>query len=351
MTPASESELSQAILDADGPLHIVGGNTRGIARRGNRLSTAGFSGIRLYEPGALTLVAGAGTSVAEIDAALAEKGQRLSFEPIDHRTLLGTVGAPTIGGVVALNHAGPRRVQAGSVRDVLLGARFVDGRGRIVKNGGRVMKNVTGYDLARLQAGARGTLGVLTEVSLKVLPEPEQTITLARPGMTPDAAIADMSRALGSPYEVSGAALTGGTCHLRIEGFAASVRYRAERLQQLLPGYEAADTDWRAIRDVAVFADDPRDIWRLSMQPSHSARLTVDLARAGCDVQLDWGGGLVWVAAAPDTDIPEFLKGLSGHATRIRGQKPLPTCPPSPAIAALQQGLRDKFDPRGLFRS
>ena len=158
MQPQSETELSQMIADATGPLRIMGGGTRPIGRAtGEALSTTGLSGITLHEPGALTLVAKAGTPVAEIESVLAAKNQRLAFEPMDHRTLMGTTGAPTIGGVVAANVSGPRRISVGSCRDFLLGVRFVDGAGNIIKNGGRVMKNVTGYDLVKLMAGAYGT--------------------------------------------------------------------------------------------------------------------------------------------------------------------------------------------------
>ena len=173
MHPSNELELADAIRDAGGALRIVGGGTRGVAGQGDLLSAAGLAGIRLFEPAALTLVAGAGTPLAEIEAVLAKEGQRLAFEPGDWRGLIGSEGVSTIGGVVAANISGPRRVQAGACRDALLGVRFVDGSGTVVKNGGRVMKNVTGYDLARLLAGSWGTLGVLSEVGLKVLPAPE----------------------------------------------------------------------------------------------------------------------------------------------------------------------------------
>ena len=180
LRPDTEAELARMLAAADGPLRVQGGGTRPIGGpvEGTPLTTSRISGIELYEPGALTMVAKAGTPLAEIEAALAEEGQRLAFEPIDHRGLLGTEGTPTVGGVFAANVSGPRRIQCGAARDFLLGVRFVDGAGRVVKNGGRVMKNVTGYDLVKLMAGAHGTLGVLTEVALKVLPVPEMSATL-----------------------------------------------------------------------------------------------------------------------------------------------------------------------------
>ena len=177
LTPRDEAEVAEAVRGARGALAVGGGFTRGLARDGERLTTRALAGIVLHEPGALTLVARAGTPVAQAERALAAEGQRLAFEPPDLRALLGTAGEPTIGGMAAVNASGPRRVQAGAARDALLGLRFVDGSGTVVANGGRVMKNVTGLDLARLLAGSHGTLGVITEVALKVLPAPEAVLT------------------------------------------------------------------------------------------------------------------------------------------------------------------------------
>jgi len=168
VSPKTEADLSEAIASAKGPLRIIGGGTRPIGKQvaGQGLSVAGLLGIHLYEPGALTLVAATGTPLAEINATLDAENQRLAFEPMDHRGLLGSSGTSTIGGVVAANISGPRRLQVGACRDFLLGVRFVDGTGTVLKNGGRVMKNVTGYDLVKLLAGSFGTLGVMSEVAL-----------------------------------------------------------------------------------------------------------------------------------------------------------------------------------------
>jgi glycolate oxidase FAD binding subunit len=207
--PNSETELAAAITDAAGPLRIIGGGTRSIGHvvSGQDLSVAGLTGIELYEPGSLTIVARAGTPLSEIEAALDEHDQRLAFEPMDHCGLLGTSGVPTIGGVVAANVSGPRRVQVGACRDYLLGVRFVDGRGRIIKNGGRVMKNVTGYDLAKLMAGSFGTLGVLSEVAFKVLPTPGIAATLEIDGLSDAEGQRAMSLAIRSPFEITGASI------------------------------------------------------------------------------------------------------------------------------------------------
>src|SRR6056297_2647681 len=207
LAPASEAQLAEIVAKTSEPLRVIGGGTRpiGVPVNAQPLTTSGLSGVELYEPGALTLVVKAGTPVAEVERTLAAEGQRLAFEPMDHRGLLATTGEPTIGGVFAANVSGPRRIQTGAARDFLLGVRFVDGSGQVIRNGGRVMKNVTGYDLVKLLAGSYGTLGILTEVALKVLPDTATTATLSIAGLDDETAIAALSRALGSPFEVTGA--------------------------------------------------------------------------------------------------------------------------------------------------
>ena len=369
-TPETEAELSTLIADADGPLHIVGGNTRPVGNPvdGTPLSTERLTGIVEYEPGALTLVARAGTPVAEIERLLASEGQRLPFEPMDHRGLLGTSGEPTIGGIVAANISGPRRVQAGACRDFLLGVRFVDGMGRILKNGGRVMKNVTGYDLVKLMAGSRGTLGVLTEVSFKVLPEPPARAVLLIEGLSDESAITALTKALGSPFEVTGAAHTpkgidgAPVTMIRIEGFAESVAYRAGQLQELLSGFGNAEVEtdadrtaagWRWVRDVETFHSQPGDVWSYSVKPSDGPALGEALRDMGATGLLyDWGGGRVWALSPEGTNMrPE---GLKGHATLVRASEEtrarIPVFQPEPVpVQKISQGLRAKFDPRGIL--
>ncbi|MBD3680067.1 MAG: FAD-binding protein [Rhodobacteraceae bacterium] len=369
MTPRDEKDLSEAVAGASGPLAIRGGGTRPIGKpvTGEVLSTSALSGIDLYEPGALTIVAKAGTPLAEVEAALAQEGQRLPFEPMDHRGLLGTEGEPTIGGVVAANVSGPRRIQAGACRDSLIGVRFVDGAGTVLKNGGRVMKNVTGYDLVKLMAGSYGTLGVMTEVSFKVLPRTESTAVLLIEGLSDVDAVQALSKALASPFEVSGAAHTtkgidgDPVTMIRIEGFESSVAYRAGRLQDLLAGFgeikvetdpERTAAGWAWVRDVEAFHGVSGDVWRFSVKPSDGPRLGAQLGAEG--LLYDWGGGLVWALAPEGTDLRDQMGNIAGHATLIRASEEtrakLPVFHPEPApIAAVTRGLREKFDPRGIL--
>ena len=363
LRPETENDLSEAIRAANGPLSVCGGNTRGIVPEGKMLSAAAMSGITLYEPGALTLVARAGTPVAQIDDALAAEGQRLAFEPMDHRELLGTEGTPTIGGVVAANVSGPRRIQGGAARDYALGVRFVDGSGTILKNGGRVMKNVTGYDLVKLLAGSFGTLGVLTEVALKVLPVPETSGTLVVHGLDDASAIDAMSRAMGSPFEVTGAAYGAGIsgdaalCVLRVEGFESSVAYRLEQLKTLLApmsgdlenlAASASEALWQKLRNVGPFAGAEGDIWRISCVPSAAPGLVA--AAAATRHYYDWAGGLIWVNTPSGTDLRARLGAFDGHATLVRGDRAQGVFhPQATGLEKLSAGLRAKFDPRGIL--
>lgn len=374
-TPDSEAALAELVRGLTGPVRICGGGTRalGAGDAAPVLSTAGLSGITLYEPGALTLVAGAGTPLAEIEAALSAEGQRLAFEPPDWRGLLGSSGEPTLGGVAATNAAGPRAVTAGAARDAMLGVRFVDGTGAVIKSGGRVMKNVTGYDLVKLMAGAWGTLGVLTEVSLKVLPAPEAAACLLIEGLDDAQAIAVLAAALTSPWEVSGAAHTprgvdgAPVTMIRIEGFAEQVRYRSGRLrdrlaQHLGAGVEIAIEDdparvaegWRWVRDVAAFHGRPGDVWRISTKPTDAPGLVARWRQAAdVEVLYDRGGGLVWALVPEGLDL-RALAPITGHATLMRAapatRARIATFQPQPAaVARLEAGLRARFDPRGLF--
>ncbi|MDO8883949.1 FAD-binding protein [Pseudotabrizicola sp.] len=357
MKPTSEAQLAEFICSAAGPIVVRGGGTRTIgACAGEVLETGGLSGVALYEPGALTLVAGAGTPLAQVEALLAAEGQRLPFEVPDMRGLLGREGHSTLGGVVAANASGPRRVQSGACRDSLIGVRFVDGAGTVIKNGGRVMKNVTGYDLVKLMAGSWGTLGVISEVAFKLLPVPEAGATLILHGLSDQQAVEAMAAALGSPFEVSGAAhWPGQGTFLRIEGFSASVAYRAGQLQRHLAGFGAVEVEegtarWAGIRDVAPFHAAKGDVWRLSVKPSDAPAI---VAQMGADAVLyDWGGGLIWALVEAGADLRGRIAGFEGHATRVRGCVGPGAFPPElPGVAVLTRGLRAKFDPRGILNT
>ncbi|HMO07515.1 MAG TPA: FAD-binding protein [Paracoccaceae bacterium] len=369
MRPSDEAELADILRGADAPLSVRGGGTRSAPATGAVLETGGMAGLVLYEPGALTLVARAGTPLADIESILAGEGQRLAFEIPDMRGLMGTSGVSSIGGVIADNASGPRRVQAGAARDFLLGVRFVDGRGEVVKNGGRVMKNVTGYDLARLMAGAQGRLGVLTEVSLKVLPAPETQATLVARGLSPSEAVAAMARALGSPYEVTGAAHrdAGGEAEtmLRIEGLAGSVAYRTGRLRDMMgrgwevEGAETSAARWRGVRDVAEFAGRAGSVWRVHLMATDAPEfLAAVQAEDGAPALLDWGGGRIWLCLPDAGDggagrLRGALARLGGHATLVRAASDVTAAvrhPEASAVAAISDGLMRAFDPKGLFR-
>lgn len=354
MRPKTETELAEAIAGTRTPLLLRGGGTRTLGHAvGEVLETGGLAGVELYEPGALTLVVRAGTPLAEVERVLAAERQRLAFEPPDLRGLLGREGVSTIGGVLAANASGPRRVQVGAARDAALGVRFVDGAGTVVKNGGRVMKNVTGYDLVKLLAGSRGTLGVLTEVGFKVQALPEAEATLVIEGLDREAGLAALRRALGSPFDVSGAARHSGRSLVRVEGMAGSVAYRLGRLRALLGGEvtlaegAASAALWREVRDVVPFHGKPGEVWRIATLPTLAAEV---VARLEGQALWDWGGGLVWLLAehGRGAEVAATLAGR-GHATLVRGEGGPVFPPEAPEVAALVAGLKAKFDPRGIL--
>ena len=379
LCPADEVALADTIREAAGPLQIMGGGTRPIGRiaPAQALSTRRLQGITLYEPGAMTLVAKTGTSIEEIEAVLAAEKQRLAFEPMDHRAILGTSGQPTLGGVIAANVSGPRRIQVGAARDFALGVTFVDGTGQVLSNGGRVMKNVTGYDLVKLMSGSWGTLGVLTEVALKVLPVSETQTTLKVHVTTWADAVACMSAALGTPFDVSGAATVrakdgGFDSLIRIEGFETSVQYRASELTQRLAKFGAVDVvvdPWAEVKDLTSWAD-LDTVWRVSVRPTDSLSVLELMQNLqhdrGFHCQLDWGGGLIWLGleAAQMSDLQAGLalhQALQRHVAQLRGHATLMTSgllrdqdlchfqPPERAIERVSQSLRKTFDPRGIL--
>jgi glycolate dehydrogenase FAD-binding subunit len=386
--PTSIDELREAIaaaLAAEEPVELVAGGTkRGLGRplqTPHLVDLTRLSGIRDYAPSELVLTAGAATPLTAIDRALNAAGQMLAFEPPDWRALLGQVhGSPTLGGILACNLSGPRRIKAGAARDHFLGFNAVSGRAEIFKAGGKVVKNVTGYDLPKLMAGSYGTLAALAEVTVKVLPRPETAATVVIAGVAPEDAARLMAAALGSPHEVSGAAyIPAATPHvaplpagtgivaLRVEGPAPSVAFRRDALLAELEGAEKlalGDNDtaalWRDIGNVAPLAGlADRAVWRVSVAPSRGVEVAQSIARQVDTVWfLDWGGGLIWLAVIEPGDagaavIRAAIAG-QGHATLVRGTPGLraavPVFQPQPApLAALSRRVKEGFDPRHIL--
>lgn len=381
-------ETVRACLAGKTTVEITGGGTkRGIGHRVQAdatLSMRGMTGILSYNPAEMVMTAKAGTPLAEIEAALAEKGQRLAFEPPDYRALLGSTGEPTIGGLFACNLSGPRRFQSGAARDHLLGLRVVNGRGEIVQAGGRVMKNVTGLDLVKLMAGSFGTLGLMTELTFKVLPRPETSASLILSGLGDEAASVAMAKAMALPLEISGAAYLPESCKgkflagglpegaavaLRLERLAFSVSERMAKLKaafdSLCPLYELGREEsqalWREICDVKPFHADGRErpVWKVSVAPMAGEKLLSMLRmQTGVDGYYDWQGGLVWLRMEAEPEADLLRAGIShfggGHATLVRAtdaqRDAIPIFEPQPpALAALTERVRTSFDPMGLF--
>ena len=383
LKPESAAQAVDAVrwaLSAGEPLEILGsGSRRGLGRpvqAGHALDLSGLSGVIAYEPEELVLTALAGTPMDTIRSMLAERGQHLAFEPPEGGTL---------GGLVASGLAGPRRISAGSARDHTLGIAGVSGRAEAYKGGGKVVKNVTGYDVPKLMAGSFGTLTALTEITVKVLPAPEDTATLLLFGLDDAAAVAMLDRALRSPYEVSGAAhlpagiaarsgvsavsgAGGAVTLVRLEGFGPSVAARVAMLREELRADAVLGRDlslavWREVRDGACLGEGgDAHLWKLSVPPS-AGPATVEAIRRTRDVEAfyDWGGGLVWVAMpfeneADSSSIRRAVAEIGGHATLIRAPAALRASidvfqPQEPALAALSKRVKDSFDPKGVFNA
>lgn len=390
LIPHSETDAAYVIRNAAAEgktLTIIGNNTRSgfgnAIETDDVISSRGLSGIVDYEPAEMVMTVKAGTPVAEVEAALAANRQMMSFEPMDHRGIMETSGDPTIGGVFAANVSGPRRFVSGAARDSLLGIRFVNGKGEVIRAGGRVMKNVTGLDLVKLLAGSHGSLGFLTEVTFRVLPVPQTVETLVISGLDDAVAAKAMAAAMAMPVEVSGAAHLPQTVRsrfiegalpdgeatvLRLEGLAASVSVRMEKLAAVMQAFGAVSRIgpdnstklWREIRDVHPYADGTqRPLWRVSMAPSAGHQLVAALRlEAGIDAFYDWQGGLIWMRMEADPEaelVRRYIRALGGgHATLLRASdtvrsetaafEPLPD-----AVAALSARVKQKLDPAGIF--
>ncbi|HEY2134440.1 MAG TPA: FAD-binding protein [Xanthobacteraceae bacterium] len=373
-------------------LEIVGrGTKRTIGRPAQvdaTLDLAGLAGVTLYEPEELVLSARAGTSLAEIEALVEAAGQQLAFEPMDFGPLLGgATRQATIGGALAANLSGPRRIKAGAARDHFLGCAAVSGRGEIFKSGGRVVKNVTGYDLCKLLAGSWGTLAAMTDVTIKTLPAPETEANVMVLGLDIASATHAMAAAMGSSCDVSGAAhlesdiavrasddlaVGRSVTALRVEGVAPSVVHRQAALMEILAPFGMLGTLnesqsralWRAIRDVVPFAAQgpagDRIVWRLSVAPSMGATAARLIAQtADAEFLFDWAGGLVWAALAPSDDggaaaVRAATASCGGHATLIRAPAALRASvaafePQPDGLAALSKRVKEGFDPRGVL--
>jgi glycolate oxidase FAD binding subunit len=388
-------QVVRAAIANDQPLEIIGhGSKRQIGQRmatNAVLDLSALNAVVAYEPNELIITVQAGAPLADVKSLIDAKNQQFAFDPMDTAPLLGTANIGTIGGMIGAGLAGPRRIRAGGARDHLLGAHAVSGFGDSFKTGGKVVKNVTGYDLCKLLAGSWGTLSVMTEVTLKVMPRPESERTLLLRGLDDVTANRAMTAALGSPFDVSGAAhlpnsafrptagaLAGlaspgqGVTLLRLEGIAASAASRAASLTRLVASFGAADMledaasaeAWDTIRDVLPFAADGAlgawPVWRIVCPPASGGALGQALAReTGGDVIYDWGGGLIWAAVPPKPDaqaarVRSRVEAAGGHATLIRAGEDVRRNvdvfqPQAAGLAALGERVRQSFDPKNIL--
>jgi glycolate oxidase FAD binding subunit len=393
MRPADEREFSRVLAEASAThttLEIVGGASKQAIGRpiaaASSVSTKSLRGITLYEPTEMVMSARAGTPLAQIEDALASRGQMLAFEPIELAALSGgETGGATIAGVFATNMAGARRIRVGAARDHLLGVRAVNGRGEIFKSGGRVMKNVTGLDLCRGLSGSWGTLAVLSEVTFKVQPVTEETGTLILLGLPDEIAVEVLCTAMGTPFEVSGAvhlqpSLVARLWHeglrnqgqaitaLRLENFAKSVAYRKVQLRDLLKAYgemHALDHQnslgfWGELRQLSVLQASDAPLWRISTSPGAGPKVVAAIsAYMECRAFYDWSGGLVWAEVLPTSDagaadIRRVIATHGGHATLIRAEPEVRGAvevfqPLEAGIERLSRKLKGTFDPANIL--
>ena len=371
--PQSVMELADYVA-LGGKLEVVGSGTkRGLGRPlqpETAIDMSVFTGISLYEPEELVLEAGAGTPLSEIEKALAKNHQQLAFEPPDYSQLLGGKHTGTLGGMMACGLSGPRRIKAGAARDHILGIAGISGRGEIFKAGGRVVKNVTGFDVAKLMVGSYGTLAALTSITVKVLPAAATEETLVFNGLSDAKAIQAMSLAMQSACDVSGAAHLPGTPSqtlFRLEGIQPSVVYRRQKLASHLKIFGASDhldekdsvAEWKAIRDVErLSADDARFVWKLSLTPSKAAETVARISRQ-LDIQYfyDWAGGLVWLGVPRSNQAYAYIIRNcveDGHATLFRAEddvrERIEVFQPQPsALAGLTKRVKASFDPNGVL--
>lgn len=371
--PPTKKELAEFVAEG-GKLEIIGSGTkRGLGRPSQAdtlLDMSAFKGISLYEPEELVLEAGAGTALSDIEKALEKNNQQLAFEPPDYSKMLGVKHKGTLGGLMACGFSGPRRIKAGAARDHILGIAGVSGRGEIFKAGGRVVKNVTGFDVSKLMVGSFGTLAALTSITLKVLPAAATEETLVFSGLSDAKAMQAMSLAMQSACEVSGAAHLPGTPSqtlFRLEGIRPSVVYRRQKLASHLKIFGATDylnekdslLQWKAIRDVHLLSnDDARFVWKISVTPSKGAETIARISKQ-LDARYfyDWAGGLIWLGVPRSNQAYAYIIRNSvedGHATLFRAEEEVRERidvfqPQMPALAALTGRVKASFDPGGVF--
>jgi len=390
------ADAVRAAIAAEQPLEIIGhGSKRQIGRimaTNAVLDLSPLNAVKSYEPNELIVTVEAGAPLADVMSLIDSRSQQFAFEPVDTAALLGTPrGRGTVGGMIASSLAGPRRIKAGGVRDHLLGAHAVSGFGESFKTGGKVVKNVTGYDLCKLLAGSWGTLAVMTEVTLKVLPRAEAERTLVLRGLDDIAAGRVMTTALTSPFDVTAAAHVpasalgaevGGLDRLgspreavtllRLEGILASAVHRAKALTAGLAAFGRVDivedgdslAAWSAVRDVLPFAAagplGAWPVWRIVCPPASGSALGQRLAReTGGEVIYDWGGGLIWAALPPKADalatvVRQRAAAAGGHATLVRASDAVRRevdvfQTQAGGVMALSERLRASFDPKNIL--